>query len=685
MPPKTPAPLKIPKGTLKRLTIGQSFAEYDRVLEKTNVFVETPALRAALDEGRAKCFFVGRRGTGKTAITLYLEKNYYKNTLLILPQLLTPIEQHFAIEVMADTHQRPFKSLVASFKRAILDEVIHGWIKRGLFSYNTYGNGPLSRERNFVEDYDFDTRLLAFAEETFDALNKGQNKEWLRQIQRWKDIADEMAALRDGDRFDFTLLFDRIDEAWDGSDKAVVLVMALMHACVELVGVQVVRPLVFLRENVFDKVRILDKEFARLETFVVSLEWSRELLLEFIERRLHTVLITKPPLHGPTWDAFFESPATDSSQEIVFSYCQYKPRDVLTYTTFAVEVAQSKAHEHILIEDLLAARRRFSDSRLKDLGDEYADNYPQLQLILARFYGLGREFTISGIEDFIKKLLIDPEIKEHCKWIYKYVMPDLFVRLLYNIGFFGIKEVERVYYRAVGSQSSTPPPISSETTVLIHPTYSDALNLQNIIVRSLAANVDLKDAGLIGELPGAISIDDYQRTLEQLREQLSSLPHGTEHAKEFEQIIGEILRLCFFRVLTSPEPKVRDVKGRIIRDWVVANHANEGFWELVRHKFGAVQVIWECKNYGDLSADDFHQSGYYMSEVGGKFVVVAYRGNEKKKSYYEHIQRLNRNQGGFVLLLDGKDLDIIIRRTIKGKSVQEHLQELFDKTIREIS
>ena len=48
--------LKLPKGTLRRLTLGQSFAEYDLVLGKTNVFVETPAMRAALDAGRPKSF-----------------------------------------------------------------------------------------------------------------------------------------------------------------------------------------------------------------------------------------------------------------------------------------------------------------------------------------------------------------------------------------------------------------------------------------------------------------------------------------------------------------------------------------------------------------------------------------------------------------------------------------------------
>ena len=70
---------------------------------------------------------------------------------------------------------------------------------------------------------------------------------------------------------------------------------------------------------------------------------------------------------------------------MVFDYCQERPRDVLTYCSFALESAQQDKHETIKIEDLQSAKRRFSDSRLKDLGDEYQENYPQIQLILALF------------------------------------------------------------------------------------------------------------------------------------------------------------------------------------------------------------------------------------------------------------------------------------------------------------
>ncbi len=79
---------RLPKDALSRLNLGQSFAEYDTVLRKPDVFVITPALIAATDASRGKTFYVGRRGTGKTAITIYLNFKYGENTIQILPAIL---------------------------------------------------------------------------------------------------------------------------------------------------------------------------------------------------------------------------------------------------------------------------------------------------------------------------------------------------------------------------------------------------------------------------------------------------------------------------------------------------------------------------------------------------------------------------------------------------------------------
>ena len=236
----------------------------------------------------------------------------------------------------------------------------------------------------------------------------------------------------------------------------------------------------------------------------------------------------------------------------------------------------------------------------------------------------------------------------------------MLIRLLYDIGFVGLSAIadSDPQYRSAGPQSSTPPPIGDKALITIHPTYADALNLQNMIVSSLSEEVDLKQSGFIGELPGSIDIATYTKQIELLRENLKTLPHGDAKASEFEDLVGDIIRLCFFTALTNVEAKVRNVDGRVIRDWIAGNHSSSGFWELVRQKYGATQVIWECKNYGELRADDFHQAAYYMTEAIGRFVVVAYRGREKKKFYFEHIRRIATDKTGIVLLLDERDLDV---------------------------
>ena len=186
-------------------------------------------------------------------------------------------------------------------------------------------NPVFTRERNYMEDYEFDVRLLAFASETLEFLNKNQDKEWVKQISRSKDLGIEMDQWPHNGN-EFVVLIDRIDESWDGSDKAVAVLMALMHACIELTAqVDSVRPLVFLRENVFERVRLIDKEFARLERFVVSLEWTREMLLEMVERRLNAPLIAKLPLRGPTWNAYFEETAGVSSSRYGFQFLPEPP------------------------------------------------------------------------------------------------------------------------------------------------------------------------------------------------------------------------------------------------------------------------------------------------------------------------------------------------------------------------
>jgi hypothetical protein len=122
-----------------------------------------------------------------------------------------------------------------------------------------------------------------------------------------------------------------------------------------------------------------------------------------------------------------------------------------------------------------------------------------------------------------------------------------------------------------------------------------------------------------------------------------------------------------------------------VRDWIASNVAEQGFWHLMRDKYGASQVLWECKNYGDLQASDFHQVAYYMNDVIGRLVVVCFRGDEIKRHYYQHIKRISADKAGMVILLKDKDLKVFLRQALNQKVKEDHIRNIFDQTVREIS
>lgn len=676
---------RLPKRALERIHLGQSFAEYDPLLENPAVFVQTPALRAAGDIRNPHCFFVGRRGTGKTTITRFLSETDDDRVIQIRPAMFSPSDLGLGLDEFSKSSQKPFRSLLAAFRRSLQDEVL---FKRLEVLDRARTPEVLRREWDTHQTDNFDLRTLIFIADLMRPLSNGDDVQWVRQIGIANQISKEMKRL-DFESRPYTVLLDALDDFWDGSELAVVYLSALMHACLEINSQNVgMRVLVFVRENIFERVRLVDSEFSRLETCVVGLDWTREQLTELIERRVNAPLPTKLALGGSTWNAFFEDGAV--AKEMVLDYCQHRPRDVLTYCSLALDTAQSHKHDRVMIEDLQDARRRFSDSRLKDLSDEYQENYPQVAVVLESFYGLGRRFTLGGMEDFLRKLLEDAQVISGCRdWIYDYASVERFGRLLYDVGFLGFADtrgpvLKEAVFRSLGPRDTTPPPISATTEFVIHPSYHQALDLQDVLVGSLDDGQTLRRSGIILELPGALNMEEYRELLNALLEDLKATSTGRDTAARFESIVGDVIRLCFFRALHNVQEQVRDIDGTVRRDWVAANRAQFGFWEMMRSRYSASQVTFECKNNRDLEASDFHQACYYMSEAGGRLVFIVYRG-EQKKHYFEHIERAVRDNRGLILLLNDKDLLVFLRQALHGKVKDDHLQDRYDTTVRALS
>ncbi len=675
--------VQLPKDALQKVQLGQSFAEYDLIREHPTLFVSTAASLAVTQPDNKKCFLVGRRGAGKTAIAYHiLEKN--RRAVSIIPQVFDLVKLPLANDEFRDTRQRPFKSLVCALERALLGELISQWKRTRVWDFND-ATPSISKERGLIENCNFDLRVLNLISELFEAYANPNEKLWLRQINRSKDLILEVNNARQNANFDFVLLIDRLDESWDGSESAVISLMALMHACVRIIAAcPSLRPFLFVRENIFSRVRQQDNEFSRLETSVVYLDWTSEKLTELVERRFVRPFNTKPALGGEAWSYFFEDGPDFDSRREVFTFCQNRPRDVLTYVSFALEAAIGKGHAKITRDDVRGACERFSTSKLKDVADEFSENYPNIQLVLEFFYGLSTEYTITAIENFIQKLLVDQKIARYCRWFFDVTAPHEFIGLLFSIGFVGVRDGDRVIYKTSSGDLTVTPTLGASSVIRIHPAYHAALHLREVLLPQISDDVILRVEGILEDLPEGFSFDGYQDKLKGLLDRIDYIPEGRAGASDYEEWVGELIKVCFFRSLTNIQAKERSYEKVVIRDWIASNRASAGFWRMVRENYGATQVVWECKNYADIGAEDFQQISYYLNDIAGRFAVIAYRAKEFNNSYYRHIARI-ADQKKMILLLNDKDLRVFIRQAINGKVKEDHISELFDRTVRAVS
>ena len=144
----------------------------------------------------------------------------------------------------------------------------------------------------------------------------------------------------------------------------------------------------------------------------------------------------------------------------------------------------------------------------------------------------------AAIEDFIQKLFLEDKIKNHCSsWFYKYTAPFQFIELLYSIGFLGRKDSKgSVNYKGTGLEANSKPTIDHATTLVVHPTYSAALNLRPIILSNLSDDTLLQHEGILEDLPDSFGFDEYKEALKETLSELKELPVGKDGARDLRML-----------------------------------------------------------------------------------------------------------------------------------------------------
>jgi hypothetical protein len=144
---------------------------------------------------------------------------------------------------------------------------------------------------------------------------------------------------------------------------------------------------------------------------------------------------------------------------------------------------------------------------------------------------------------------------------------------------------------------------------------------------------------------------------------LSSLPVGIIKAKEYEQLVFNIVKYVFEPDLVNGKIQAKTYDGTEIRDIIFVNEAEKSFWYDVHFRYQSLFVLFEAKNVEKLEIEHINQVATYMERHLGMMSFLVTRKSpsdaimRKIRAVYNNS---NNNSPKTILILTDTDLEKMI-------------------------
>lgn len=131
---------------------------------------------------------------------------------------------------------------------------------------------------------------------------------------------------------------------------------------------------------------------------------------------------------------------------------------------------------------------------------------------------------------------------------------------------------------------------------------------------------------------------------------------------------------------TQPEDE-----GVEIRDLIFANNAESGFWNDLKGKYAASEIVVDAKNKDELTRDDLRQLYCYLKPALGLWGFIVCR-SEQSPTMNAFNRTLCRNfsQSRGLLILTDDDLRRMVQIKIRGQNPATYLQDRMSEFVRSI-
>lgn len=410
------------------INFGKVSAERDDLL--SSYFFDNGVLRSVI-KSPSSFLILGRKGAGKTAVFRYLTEN--TNQFIDASDILVPLsfdDYNWNIHALL-TNEAKAESLLykQSWRFIILIECVKAYaaaferigkplpkriaaarkLLERLFDspipsiYQIVGRKLLSLSGLKLpgggldlEDGGIDSINVEGGEVTFDQVreNKDLRQHLSENIENL--IAHLDRALSDADELWPTVYvcFDRVDEAWDdvSYDSSKKVIAGLVSAC-DSINAQYkgkLRPIVFLREDIFDVLSINDANKLR-EDCGALLHWNKESLTNLILRRVNYFATQAGQPIVTDIDSMFDKQEMRQRarpSNYILRRTMMRPRDLISLLGRTIETMREKSDdpfaeappifENMECDSIYGAEPGYSEWLKQELLDEWSVQRPAI-------------------------------------------------------------------------------------------------------------------------------------------------------------------------------------------------------------------------------------------------------------------------------------------------------------------
>ena len=641
------------KSTLGNI-LGDARAEADQVM-LSRAFIETVDYQTILHTTDFN-YVVGRRGTGKSAIYQRLCKDFTDDTGVILlteePQDYEMLEFQTCMEQVSKEYRilRPIARLLWSAHVLIqATKNISKHYKYAKSKHSLFLNQYLKKHSSdaILSGCEFCTSLLR------QVLKEHIEPDKIpRFIVDRNEISVAMDALKevlDDTGIRIVYLCDKLDESWLPEAKSIAIMGGLTKAVADYRERKFpVYPVLFIRDNMFRALAQLDDDFTRhIEAHSLRLQWDENSLFHLIAARLRVALdLHEVEQDVKVWNRFASRNIQNRGGFIkCLRYTLYRPRDILVLINSAYVIASRDLRTAIIDEDVIDAATAISQHRLEDLCKEYDKVLPGLRLFVSAFKGhKASRPLLQVINSLEERAEQDDYSKSASQDLMIFKGGSEMFSVLYSVGFIGLKDPLSGNYtfchdgtmRALAS-------VESSRDTIVHPCYWKALD---IAIEDEQQDVVIQINDEYEAKPNQEVIALRLQRLGRLPEELVGIQKGLKGCRDFETWALRAIRVLFSGTMSNIEFKPNPANALNQRDIVGTNLTTTNFWRRVHEDYHSRQIIFECKNYDEITPEDFRQVLDYTSGDYGNFVIILRRGkgealtdNEKdriRSMFHEH-------------------------------------------------